>query len=524
MIAGDKMTKNFKRIVYAFIVILLWLYYDSAVIPAQDSTPEFLRGAISFAQDINKSQKPAGKKPVSQAEDSPFGVSGAFSRLFIATDDIPREEVLKMVSELKEPYKDVKDVGIRWIRPGVDIAWQLIQPTKEHVDKGLYEWAVIDNIYGRVPVGINALANIIVDQGIRPGTWKFINKEVEEKYIKFVKKLVERYDGDGIDDMPGLKNPIKYWQIENEPALIYVKSTSKSLDWQSFRHITEITYNAIKESDPEAKIAVAGMAGGHAINIDEPLLKKERKEFYPLLLQNLKGKNIDIFDIHYYGLPGPPSEGPEGWKGMKNIYNLIRKTLDKNGFKNTEIWFTETASESKPNERLQAVDIVRRIVYPLSFGVKKVFWWNMIEGEYPLEVDKPSSHFGLVYDGLGKNDLGYGVKKLSYYTYKKVIEVLEGSDWNNIQIIQESDDIYIYKFTKNKKSIYVAWTNNDTKKQVVIEGINSSVVKITEAVPKFKSGKDVKDYSKAFNTETVTVSKNKITVALGKIPLFIEEK
>jgi len=38
-----------------------------------------------------------------------------------------------------------------------------------------------------------------------------------EQYKCFVTKLVERYDGDGIDDMPGLTIPIKHWEVLNEP-------------------------------------------------------------------------------------------------------------------------------------------------------------------------------------------------------------------------------------------------------------------------------------------------------------------
>ena len=113
----------------------------------------------------------------------------------------------------------------------------------------------------------------------------------------------------------------------------------------------------------------------------------------------------------------------------------------------------------------------------------------MIEGEYPLEVDNPSNHFGLVYDGIGKDDPGYGVRKLAYYAYKKMVEVLDGSDWNNIQTIQEKDGIYVYKFTKNNKPIYVAWNDNTAEKTITISGITSNQVKITEAVPKYESGK-----------------------------------
>ena len=38
-----------------------------------------------------------------------------------------------------------------------------------------------------------------------------------DNYKIFLIKLVDRYDGDGKNDMPGLTKPIKHWQIMNEP-------------------------------------------------------------------------------------------------------------------------------------------------------------------------------------------------------------------------------------------------------------------------------------------------------------------
>jgi hypothetical protein len=40
-----------------------------------------------------------------------------------------------------------------------------------------------------------------------------------QSYQNFVSALVERYDGDGKDDMLGLKYPIKFWEASNEPDL-----------------------------------------------------------------------------------------------------------------------------------------------------------------------------------------------------------------------------------------------------------------------------------------------------------------
>ncbi len=38
----------------------------------------------------------------------------------------------------------------------------------------------------------------------------------EDCYRDYLRTFVERYDGDGQDDMPGLLEPIRYWQIESE--------------------------------------------------------------------------------------------------------------------------------------------------------------------------------------------------------------------------------------------------------------------------------------------------------------------
>ncbi|MEK7850018.1 MAG: hypothetical protein AAB213_04315 [Candidatus Omnitrophota bacterium] len=84
--------------------------------------------------------------------------------------------------------------------------------------------------------------------------------------------------------------------------------------------------------------------------------------------------------------------------------------------------------------------------------------------------------------------------------------------------------MYIYKFTKNGKPIYVAWNDNSAEKTITISGITSNQFKIIEAVPKYESGKDVTDYSVAFNTETKSVSGGKITITLKDKPVFVGEK
>jgi len=43
-----------------------------------------------------------------------------------------------------------------------------------------------------------------------------INDITAAQYYDYVQHVVERYDGDGIDDMPGLKRPVIYFELGNE--------------------------------------------------------------------------------------------------------------------------------------------------------------------------------------------------------------------------------------------------------------------------------------------------------------------
>ncbi len=255
-------------------------------------------------------QRAAPLTLIANFQDSPFGMSGAYSRPFF-TDDMTRipGELDKRMAEVKEPYKHVQDIGIWWVRPISDIYWSVAQPTLEHRKNGTFDWAVYDILHGRVPSGVNILGTIDArrwlsnDPTFKPYTWDFADEEMERYYVKFVQETVERYDGDGIKDLPGLKSPIKYWQVGNEPVLrplpenredenveTVLGNLKKSLDPQRFSRLVEITYKAIKEKNPEAKIALAGMAVGHGFVSKDPLTFREVHEFYLPILKNLSGK------------------------------------------------------------------------------------------------------------------------------------------------------------------------------------------------------------------------------------------
>jgi hypothetical protein len=68
----------------------------------------------------------------------------------------------------------------------------------------------------------------------------------------------------------------------------------------------------------------------------------------------------------------------------------------------------------------------------------------------------------------------------------------------------------------------VAWNDNPQEKEITISGITAKQVKITPAVPKYKSGKEIKDYNAAFATEIKPVDKGIVAITLTETPVFVE--
>ena len=87
---------------------------------------------------------------------------------------------------------------------------------------------------------------------------KYLSKPCSmEDYKNFLIKLVDRYDGDGKNDMPGLTKPIIHWQIMNEPEFkMFFKGTE-----DDFVEIFNFSSKLIKSKQTDAVIIMAGAAG-----------------------------------------------------------------------------------------------------------------------------------------------------------------------------------------------------------------------------------------------------------------------
>ncbi|WP_420264979.1 hypothetical protein [Candidatus Magnetominusculus dajiuhuensis] len=498
----------------------------------------------SFAQQNGKDQN--GKNSDSRDSLNPY--SGDFEKY---TQQVREDSHFGFHSaNFGNYYSYLSDLGVNWSREGMYFIWTLADAKR----KGNFDFTFYDHekLQANTPNNINIVANICPFG--RGG--KFLNEEEKDIYARFVENTVARYGGGGslgcAEKSPDCyksadkqypanevisrfkrNNPIKYWQVCNQLVDTCGGPDCKTDYAGNFAEVQKITYNAIKKVDSSAQVLIAG---------------DSRITDYPEVFKKLNGNYIDIIDLHHFGT--------ENGYDLKKDIDYLKTSLRNSNFdlNKLKFWITETGTYSgKPlgdditreynyqDEKQQARGLLKIYVSAFARGIDKVFWaWGLMEG-FGCSCCI-FDYTGLIYANAGVNpdgkhgkcgspdyDLGYGVKKLGYYTYKLMVEKLKYSDWSKIEASHESDGVYIYKFTnkQNGRLTWVAWNDSKTPKTVSLTlNVNTEDVRITQAIPAQNSGKEVTDYHRDFKEITGTISSTspkRLTFVLDDTPVFIEE-
>jgi hypothetical protein len=443
-------------------------------------------------------------------EDSPFGMLAAE----VTTSGFPDRGFYNSV-----------DLGVRWNR-GVYAEWPVVEPT--FTTPATYSWTVLDKAVTSVPTSMHKLSNIFVNSF-------FVNRRMagsylpidQARYVAFVAAVVERYDGDGLSDAPTLTTPIKYWQVDNEPDA----GTTADFD-----DLQAITYQAIKQADPIATVFIGGFTAAGPTSISGWIAKFNTR--CRPILNALAGQYVDGIDVHWYGTGNADYRIIDPQVPTTNVIAHVRTSAVNAGFPAAiPIWVTEMGSESgwspaPRTEAQQAQDLFKRYVFAQALGVKKIFQNFPMEGF--LGPEGYFDHTGLLYEGNYANDLGMGVRKLAYYSYKKMTEKLEGGDWGTLVKQRDgtgTDHLYAFAVSRNGVSVRIAWWDYfdepgyvpGATKPITLSGISASTVYVTPVVPGFATGSQVTDYATAFGFTSHQVSGGSITLSLGENPVIIEE-
>ena len=248
--------------------------------------------------------------------------------LFISTNILNAESRFGDLTEMKDDRMRGKDN--QWVRPHPGpFVWNNIEK-----EKGTFLWEKVDEY---VTYAQNHNQTTIAT--IWPySNWeqksckrkkgrspfgkrfaKYLSKPCSmENYKIFLLALVDRYDGDGINDMPGLTKPIVYWEIMNEPEFrMFFKGTE-----DEFVEIFNFSSKLIKSKQKDAVIIMAGAAG----------MFPESKKFWKSALPKIKD-HFDIANMHHITPPDGKCD-KDFWVG--EFSELLQSlNIDK------PIWVTE---------------------------------------------------------------------------------------------------------------------------------------------------------------------------------------
>lgn len=148
-------------------------------------------------------------------------------------------------------------------------------------------------------------------------------------YEQFLAAMVERYDGDGVDDMPGLTTRVEAWEIGNEvEGPCFASSAADYLDY------LKRSFAVIKATDPQALVLNAGAletigGTGHIV---------ETENFWREFFTAGGAQYVDVFSVHYNAERTRLKSTPDDFTA-----NLIffRNLLDTFGAEDVPLWLTE---------------------------------------------------------------------------------------------------------------------------------------------------------------------------------------
>ena len=230
------------------------------------------------------------------------------------------------------------DVPGGWIRPHPgEFLWSEIQPTPDRWDWGRVDWHV--NTWQDRRLAIlgtlwpfaqwdqeNCHAN---DPEIQPVLHRLPTKLFapcdEEKFVGWLTAVVERYDGDGVEDMPGLAYPIRHWEVANEPSMQgghghFFQGTSAD-----YLSMLRLAFETITTADPEATVLTGGQAG----------MQPSFTDFWTPVLESAAGF-FHVGNIHSIG------------SDHSFFSDDYRALLDETGHAGAEYWITEALVSTWP--------------------------------------------------------------------------------------------------------------------------------------------------------------------------------
>ena len=399
--------------------------------------------------------------PTPPSEDPPLGVQ-------ILNDDVDRADADRAL-DLGQA------IGAPWARVWLGV-WNKVE---------WFDWSWLDDrIALLTDRGFNPL--LIIDgspqwavedvEGIDPRTGgRFhcgpIDPDDLNDFQEFVQALVERYDGDEIDDTPhSPKIIVRYFEFWNEPdneRPDEVGCLSAAACWggdvdqdgtpdpEEYATMLEHAYKGAKEASQEAQVVLGGPA------MEEIGLQCFNMNFLDEVLAAGGGQYIDAIAFHQYDPFRDEWDGQLPWnQGVIGKASHILNTMADHQIEKplvvSEMGLTSDRTEEQ--DILQARHVVHEMVRGMSLWpehVVELTWFTLVDFE-PLEGGTKKK-YGLLSQELSPYP--------AYHAYQILVQQLDGFAFDKQLGPAEtgSELVQAYRFHDGERPLLVVWTDDGTR-------------------------------------------------------------
>ncbi|PIY16847.1 hypothetical protein COZ14_04860 [Candidatus Dojkabacteria bacterium CG_4_10_14_3_um_filter_Dojkabacteria_WS6_41_9] len=397
--------------------------------------------------------------------------------------------------------------------------------------------------------------------------------EYLDDYGNWIQVVVERYDKDGMNDMPGLKYPVIYYEIGTEFSSYEPESTQNYLEMLAtaykvahtaysdvkILHAAFLTSNVFKSYSTELAYSNLNEIEKH-FKENEALLKKHAK---PLAENRKVLDRSDIFDVvNFHSLGNPEEiEGNVRWLELEMKKRGISKPIiiSDTGIspfvglgpatsckgKQVAILFPPANNNdrcrlaeyfkkliNKDSDSLEwvrgfaGIDVVKRVVIAADQGVTLIdtVWAEELPLAQAALFQAASGNNG--WGGMTKTNINVFTEQRtiveiypSFYALKQLQAFIKG--YTQISRIQTRDtNVRIYELIINKKKKWIAWYESG---KLLLPEDKSSTVQFQFTVDSDKTVENVITKQNQTNArkQKIKVAGGKVSITLTDNPLYI---
>jgi len=231
--------------------------------------------------------------------------------------------------------------GVTWTKTRLEsFAWGEVEASPPVEGVHTYDWSCTDayiaEYQGAGFTNVQSYLSPLSDWGsVDVATDLMVQPAYMDDYRAWVRALIERYDGDGVDDMPGLIAPVRTWVVGGEWSEFW-----PSDDHEDYLALAEATAEEARAAYPDVRLGTIPLLMWEVFEGNEPTEEEieERLAGTPLMHNSFEGiqailDRSDLFDYVAVHSLGDYTEIPP-------TVDWLRSEMSARGY-NHPIWFDD---------------------------------------------------------------------------------------------------------------------------------------------------------------------------------------